>query len=81
WDVQLMDTDFHRISANAVNTKKITIGNNVWIGCRVMILKGVTIGDGAVIAAGSVITKDVPPYTVVGGNPARVLKENVNWVP
>jgi acetyltransferase-like isoleucine patch superfamily enzyme len=81
WDVQLMDTDFHRIAPNAVNTKKITIGNNVWVGSRVMILKGVTIGDGAVIAAGAVVTKDVPPYTVVGGNPARVLKEDVNWKP
>jgi len=51
----------------------------VWIGTRVTILSGVTVGEGAVIAAGSVVTKDVPPYTVVGGNPAKVLKENIEW--
>lgn len=55
--------------------KKVTIGNDVWIGARVIILPGVTISDGAVIAAGSVVTKDVPQYIVVGGNPARIIKE------
>nr|WP_269767935.1 DapH/DapD/GlmU-related protein [Tumebacillus avium] len=81
WDVQVMDTDFHRIAEGAVNTKKITIGNRVWIGSRATIMKGVTIGDGAVIAAGAVVTKDVPPNAVVGGNPARVIKDEVQWVP
>jgi acetyltransferase-like isoleucine patch superfamily enzyme len=81
WDVQLMDTDFHHIAAGARNTQKITIGNDVWIGSRAMILKGVTIGDGAVIAAGAVVTKDVAPRQVVAGNPARVVKEQVRWVP
>ena len=50
------------------------IGNDVWIGSYVIILDGVTIGDGAVIGAGSVVTKDVPPYSIVVGNPARVIK-------
>ena len=49
------------------------IGNDVWIGTRVMLLGAITIGDGAIIGAGSVVTKDVPPYAVVAGNPARVL--------
>lgn len=50
------------------------IGNDVWIGSYVIILDGVTVGDGAVIGAGSVVTKDVPPYSLVVGNPARVIK-------
>lgn len=57
----------------------ITICDHVWIGMRAVILKGVTIGDGAIVAAGAVVTKDVPPNCLVGGVPARVLKENVNW--
>lgn len=52
----------------------IIIGDDVWIGMDSMILSGVTIGQGAVIAAGSVVTKDVPPYAIVGGNPAKVIK-------
>ncbi len=51
------------------------IGNDVWIGYEAVIMPGVKIGDGAVIAAKSVVTKDVPPYTVVGGNPARPIKQ------
>lgn len=50
------------------------IGNDVWIGANAITLQGVTIGDGAVVAAGAVVVKDVPPYAVVGGNPARILK-------
>lgn len=52
----------------------VTIGNDVWIGARSIILPGIKIGDGAIIGAGSVVTKDVPPYAVVGGNPAKILK-------
>lgn len=55
--------------------RPVVIGNDVWIGGRVIILPGVHIGDGAVIGAGSVVTKDVPPYAIVGGNPAKVIKE------
>lgn len=53
----------------------VTIGNDVWIGRGACILKGVTIGDGAVIAANSVVTKDVPAKTIVGGVPSRVIRE------
>lgn len=52
----------------------ITIGNHVWVGSNATVLPGVNIGDWAVVAAGAVVTKDVPAYTVVGGIPAKVLK-------
>ncbi|MBN1154191.1 acyltransferase [candidate division KSB1 bacterium] len=54
--------------------KDVTIGSDVWLGAYVIILPGVTIGDGAVIAAGSVVTKDVPQYTICAGVPARPIK-------
>ena len=54
--------------------KPVTIGNDVWIGSRVTILPGVTIHDGCIIGAGAVVSKDVPPYSVAVGNPARVVK-------
>lgn len=54
------------------------IGNDVWIGLRATILRGVTVGNGAVIAAGAVVTKDVPPYAVVGGVPAKIIKYRFN---
>ena len=53
----------------------VRIGNDVWIGCLSIILKGVTIGEGAIVGAGSVVSKDVPPFTIVAGNPARVVRE------
>lgn len=53
----------------------ITIGHDAWVASRAILLPGITIGDGAVVAAGAVVTKDVEPWTVVGGNPAKVLKK------
>ena len=62
--------------SNQISEKRgIEIGNDVWIGLGCTILYGVKIGDGATIAAGSVVTKDVEPYTVVGGVPAKLIKE------
>lgn len=58
--------------------KPITIADKVWIGANVVVLPGVNIGSGAVVGAGSVVTKDVPANTVVVGNPARVVKDNIN---
>lgn len=78
----ISDTDSHpllwddRLYNNNDKTSKapITIKKNAFIGARCIILKGVTIGEGAVVGAGSVVSKDVPPYTVVCGNPAKIVK-------
>jgi galactoside O-acetyltransferase len=58
-----------------VSIYPVHIGNKVWIGFGASILKGVTVGDGAVIGANSVVTRDVPPFTVVAGNPARIVRK------
>jgi galactoside O-acetyltransferase len=60
-----------------VVSRPIRIEDKVWIGFNVIILKGVTIGEGAVVGAGSVVTKDVPPYSLAAGNPARIWKTNL----
>lgn len=67
------DLDPNRRAENHV--APIVLGKNVWVGSHATILKGVTIGDGSVVAAGAVVTKDVPPMTVVGGVPARVIRK------
>lgn len=59
---------------DAFSKGDIVVKDDVWIGYRSVILSGITIGQGAIIAAGSVVTKDVPPYAIVGGNPAKVIK-------
>ena len=65
----------HRLGNLKVETPKRTIiGNDVWIGSRVIIMQGIRIGDGAVIGAGAVVTKDVPPYAIVAGVPAKVIR-------
>ena len=81
WDVCIMDRDYHKLNSRIEIIKPIKIEDNVWIGCNSLILKGITIGHGAVIAAGSVITKDVAPNSLVGGNPAKVIKESIYWIP
>jgi acetyltransferase-like isoleucine patch superfamily enzyme/coenzyme F420-reducing hydrogenase beta subunit len=78
-DVVIRDYDAHTIDIPDYEITTIEIGNHVWIGNRAMILKGVKIGDGAIIAAGAVVTKNVPAKTIVGGVPAKVIKENINW--
>ena len=60
---------------SCVQSAPIRIGNHVWLGFDVVVLKGVTIGDGAIIGARSVVTSDIPPWTIAAGCPARVIKE------
>lgn len=64
-----------RIDEQGVSTSPVTIGNDIWIGANAVILPGVTIGDHSVVAAGAVVTKDVPPHTLVAGVPAKIIKE------
>lgn len=67
-------TDIPMIAQGYEEEKPVVIGDDVWIGSRVTILPGVHIGEGAIIGASSVVTKDVPAYSIVGGNPAKVIK-------
>lgn len=79
-EVIIRDTDSHEIlDAQHTKTKPVTIGNHVWIGTRAIIMKGVTIGDGAIVAAGAIVTKDVPTNCIVAGVPAKIIRENVEW--
>lgn len=63
------------VAKQGYRSEPVTIGNDVWIGAQAVILKGVVIGDGAIIAANSVVNRNVGSYTIVGGCPARLLKE------
>ena len=63
---------------DALTKGKIIIEDEVWIGANVTILSGITIGKGAIVAAGSVVTKDVPPYSIVGGNSAKIIRYRNN---
>jgi acetyltransferase-like isoleucine patch superfamily enzyme len=75
-DVYLMDGDFHAVDdrLSAGKSNPIIIEDNAWVATRAMVMKGVTIGEGAVVAAGAVVTKDVQPYTMVAGVPAKFVK-------
>ena len=68
------DNPSQRIDQQGITTKKVTIEDDCWIGANAVILPGVTIGRHCVVAAGAVVTKDVPPYSLVGGVPARIMK-------
>jgi acetyltransferase-like isoleucine patch superfamily enzyme len=75
--VMVMDCDFHRVDDKSWDTtgRPIVLEDRVWLANRSIVLKGVTVGHDAVVAAGAVVTRDVPPRTVVAGNPARIVRE------
>jgi acetyltransferase-like isoleucine patch superfamily enzyme len=82
WNTNIMDTNVHELSIEGVprpRTSPVRIEDGVWVGAGATILPGVTVGTGAVIAAASVVTADVPPGVLVAGNPARVIRRNVTW--
>ncbi|MBN2099216.1 MAG: acyltransferase [Dehalococcoidia bacterium] len=82
--VTIMDSDLHRIGSTSgkspeMDIMEVVIGNHCWIGQNATILKGVKVGDGAIVAANSVVTDDVPEHALVAGVPARVIREGVIW--
>jgi acetyltransferase-like isoleucine patch superfamily enzyme len=80
WDVEIMDSDIHNVLREGFKKlKPVDIGNNVWIGSRATILKGVKIGDGSDIATGTIVTKDVPARSLVAGVPGKIIKSGIQW--
>ena len=74
-EVMITTVNHSQEDHNVLKCKGVTIGKNVWIGARALILPGVNIGDNAIVGGGAIVTKDVAPNTAVAGNPAKVIKE------
>jgi len=72
--IATLNHDFNPANRISMTAKKVVIGNNVWIGSSSVILPGVSIGDGSIIGAGSVVTKNVEKNILVAGNPAKIIK-------
>jgi acetyltransferase-like isoleucine patch superfamily enzyme len=83
WEVLIMDYPGYETGYDdeepIIRAAPVIVEDDVWIGCRSIVIKGVRIGTGAIVSAGSLVVKDVPPHTLVGGNPARILRENAVW--
>lgn len=82
-NVVIRDTDDHEIFLKGEKRPEclpVIIKDNVWIGANAIILKGVVINEGSVIAAGSVVVKNVPANCIAGGNPAKIIKDDIKWV-
>ena len=77
--VIIYDSDWHGFDGNDVKSVPVEIGNHVWIGARALILKGVRIGDNSIVAAGSVVTKNVEDAAIVAGNPAKFIRKTEGW--
>lgn len=82
WGVTMIDDDHHEVirNGNSGNQKnEISIGDHVWVGCNVVILKNTIIGNNCIVAAGSVVKGIFPDNTLIAGNPAKIVKENIDW--
>ncbi|WP_322760802.1 acyltransferase [Frankia sp. Cr2] len=82
WDTQILDNDFHPMTVDGVEqpmSAPVILEDRVWIGTGAIVLKGVTIGEGAVVAAGALVTRDVPPKTIVAGSPAKIVGQVDSW--
>jgi acetyltransferase-like isoleucine patch superfamily enzyme len=84
WGVTIIDDDHHKLVTSSLKqdagNKGVHIGNKVWIGCNVTILKNTSVGNNSVIAAGSVVKGDFPDNCLIAGNPAKIVKQPVNWM-
>lgn len=78
WNVTIIDDDGHGIKPPPYSAS-VAIQDKVWIGCNVTVLKGVTIGEGSVVAAGAVVTESFPARSLIGGVPAKLIRSNVSW--
>jgi acetyltransferase-like isoleucine patch superfamily enzyme len=78
WGVTIIDDDGH--GASSRRSAPIAIGDRVWIGCNAIILKGVSIGEGSVVGAGSVVTKSCAPRSLLVGVPARAIRNDISWI-
>jgi acetyltransferase-like isoleucine patch superfamily enzyme len=84
WDVEIMDCDFHGIVIDGEQgpiTAPVVIEDRVWVAAHATILKGVTIGHDSVVGTGAVVTRSAPPFSLLAGSPARVVKRIDGWIP
>ena len=79
WGCNILENYYHGTEDNSVQSAPVIIEDRVWIGCNVIILAGVTVGKGSIIAAGSVVTKSVAPGMLVAGNPAKEIRPTKPW--
>ncbi|HVG20862.1 MAG TPA: acyltransferase [Blastocatellia bacterium] len=84
WNCTIIDNDMHEIvdvgeRGGGQRDHAVKIGDHVWIGAQAVVLKGVTIGENSVVAAGAIVTKDVPAYSLVAGAPAKVVRAIAGW--
>lgn len=81
WGISIIDSNHHEIIYENQQPQKsyVKIGNHVWIGCNTILLPGTEIGNGSVVAAGSLVKGQFPENCLIGGNPARIIRQNIQW--